>query len=42
MGLCYWPNGLCRFVVVLECGYYKFGWLVNVFSRGLMGGIEIV
>ena len=41
-GLCYWPDGLRKFVVGLECGYYKFGCLVNFFSCGLVGGIDIV
>ena len=35
--LCYWPDGLRKFVVLLECGDYKFSCLVNVLSRGLVG-----
>jgi len=41
VGLCDLPNVLRKFVIVLECGYYKFGCFVDVFGCDLMGGMEV-
>ena len=30
-----------KFMIVLDCDYYKFGCFVDVFSCGLVGDIEI-
>ncbi len=41
VGPCDWLDDLRKVVIMVECGYYKFGCFVDVFGCGPVGGMEV-